>query len=65
LFNGSVEIIEYLGEYNLIYIRIPQQELLCIKVDIKLSFNVSDDVYLGAQSENIHVFNEDGLSIYE
>jgi alpha-glucoside transport system ATP-binding protein len=65
LFNGSVEIIEYLGEYNLIYIRIPQQELLCIKVDIKLSFNISDVVYLGAQSENIHVFNEDGLSIYE
>lgn len=62
LCSGVVELIESLGEYDLIYIRIPQHELLCMKVEIKNEIKMKDVIHLGVDSENVHIFDESSMS---
>lgn len=61
-FQGVVEIVEQLGEYQLVHIRLPDL-LIAAKVERGQLIKVGDTVGLALDADRIHRFDAEGLSL--
>ncbi|CAN7552343.1 ABC transporter ATP-binding protein [Devosia sp. LjRoot3] len=55
--NGVIDVIEPMGPEKLVWIKLGDQ-VLCAKLDASFGQKAGDQVWLSAQSENIHVFDK-------
>lgn len=58
--SGKIDIIENLGEYSIIYIRLANNDIITMKTDILEKFAINDDIHIKFNTEKMHVFDENG-----
>lgn len=64
LMSGKVLFVESLGEVTLLHIRVEgHEEAVVAKLPGILDFHKGEEIYLKADPEKIHLFNEDGISL--
>ena len=60
---GRVELVEQLGEVQLLHVDVGTDEPMIAKVARDARFLVGDTIHLGAEPRHWHVFDADGRAI--
>jgi multiple sugar transport system ATP-binding protein len=62
--HGTVNVFEHIGPYNIVYIDVSGVGEVAAQVPAGQYFEVGDEVALSVRNDRVHLFDEDGIALY-